>query len=97
MSTLMHPIDWIGASVPNPGPAPIPGLQPKTDMVLGWLKTACLVAIVAGALLGIVMIPAGKAVGNRMYGNIGAAGIGAAGLCAVLYVVIVPLLNALLA
>ncbi len=84
MSTLMHAIDWIGASVPNPGPAPIPGLEPKTDMVLG-------------ALLVIVMIPAGKAVGNRMYGNIGAAGIGAAGLCAVLYVVIVPLLNALLA
>ncbi len=97
MSALVHVIDWVAASVPNPGPAPIPGLEPKTDMVIGWLKTACLVAIVAGALVGVVMIPAGKAVGNRMYGNVGAAGIGAAALCAVLYVVLVPILNALLA
>lgn len=95
-SAPIHVLDTVADSVPNPPPVAIPGLDGKTNMVLGWLKSACLIAIVGGALLAIIMIPAGKAAGNRMTGNIGLAALGAAALGAVLYVVIVPILNALL-
>lgn len=97
MDTLNSLMSLVGESVPNPAPQAIPGTEGIFDMVIGWIKTGDLVAIAACAFLALILIPGGKFSGNRMVGNIGIGALGFAALGAILYVTVIPILNALLA
>jgi hypothetical protein len=61
-------IDYVmqGGGIPNPPPAPPPGLEKISNTVLGWLKWAALVCGVGGLLICAIMIITGRRRSNAM-------------------------------
>jgi hypothetical protein len=66
--------DGLAGGVPNPAPAPPPGLAKRVDTLLAWWKWASLIA----GVFGLIACGAMMAIGRRNRSNLaadGAAGI----------------------
>src|SRR5260370_36259557 len=63
-----------GPAVPDPAPAPPPGLAATANLLLGWLKWGGLVAGVAGLIICGIMMAVGRRNRHALAAD-GAAGI----------------------